>query len=98
MPSNSDRRAFTLMELMVAMTVGLVALLTLQLVVGTLSDQADRVTGAAADFDRAGNGERVLRTLLGSLEMGQDSEAGFAGDGRATTFSSWCEVPEGWRV
>ena len=96
MSRNSERAGFTLVELLAALMIGLLAVIAGRQVVGTLTDQADRVTAIAADLDRVGNGEHLLRVLLANLVDGSDSAPRFTGSRARSAFSSWCAAPAGW--
>jgi prepilin-type N-terminal cleavage/methylation domain-containing protein len=98
MPWIKPRRpGYTLVELLVAMLVGGMAIAGARLVFVTLADQADRITAVAGDLDRVANGERILRALVGRMEIGSTPSTGFGGDAGRTTFTSWCDVPDGWQ-
>lgn len=90
-------RAFTLVELLVALVVGGVAILGARSVLGALADHAGRVSDAAADADRVANGERLLRALVGNLEIGTTEDATFSGNEREARFTTWCPTPSGWQ-
>lgn len=93
---HSSPRGFTLIELMVSLAVGGIAILGARSILGALADHADRVSETAAWSDRAANGERTLRLLLGNLEIGTTPDASFGGDERQASFTSWCQTPSGW--
>ena len=86
-----------MVELLVALVVGGVAILGARSVLGALADHADRVSEAAAAADRAANGERTLRALVGGIEIGTTKDAGFGGDEREARFTAWCPTPSGWQ-
>ena len=92
-----NRPAFTLVELLVALLVGGVAILGARSVLASLGDHADRVAEFAIIADREANGERVLRTLVSNLEIGTTNDASFGGDEREARFTSWCTSPSGWQ-
>jgi prepilin-type N-terminal cleavage/methylation domain-containing protein len=88
---------FTLIELVVAITLSGIVLLGARAVWESLARAVDRLrTQAAADTRRA-NGERLLRSLVGRLEVGTDGAEQFAGDEHATRFTTWCDMPAGWQ-
>jgi prepilin-type N-terminal cleavage/methylation domain-containing protein len=87
---------FTLIEVLVALVVGAIVLLGAQRILATLSDQAHALTRHATDSDRDANGERMLRDLLGRLEIGSPGTIPFTGSPDTVRFSSWCEAAEGW--
>ena len=105
--SNSPRRrklarstrpdGFTLVELLVALMVGGVAILGARAVFASLADHADRVLEVAAISDREANGERTLRALVGDLDMGSTTATTFGGDAHEARFTSWCSTPSGWK-
>ena len=90
------RSGFTLVELVVALAVGGVAILGARSILATLADHADSIALVAAETDRIANGERMLRAIVGRLDISADSAA-FAGDEHQMRFTSWCEVPSGWQ-
>jgi prepilin-type N-terminal cleavage/methylation domain-containing protein len=88
---------FTLVELLVALVVGGVAILGARAVLAALGDHADRVSEAAASADRTANGERTLRALVGNLEIGTTPDASFGGDEHQMQFTTSCPTPSGWQ-
>jgi prepilin-type N-terminal cleavage/methylation domain-containing protein len=98
MRSNSASPAgFTLVELMVALVVGGIAIVGARGILATLADQTDRVTGIAADLDRIANGERILRALAGGVEIATTPGTGFGGEASEASFTTWCDVAGGWQ-
>jgi prepilin-type N-terminal cleavage/methylation domain-containing protein len=93
----SKTRGFTLIELVVAVTLAGVVLLGARALWESLAVSVDRLKGEAAAHAREANGERLLRSLLGRLEVGTDQAREFAGDERHTTFTTWCDMPAGWQ-
>jgi len=88
-------RGFTLIEVLLALTLGaLVVLLAHQLFTGVL-DCVRRVAEARAGLDREQNAQRWLVEALGSLEVG-DRAGPFAGHPDQVEFGSWLLTPEGW--
>jgi hypothetical protein len=65
-------------------------------VLSQLGTDAERVESAAAESDRAGVGERLLRESVARAEASQPDRARFVGDGRGARWVTWCEVPAGW--
>jgi hypothetical protein len=63
----------------------------------SLAGSVDRLRTQATADARDMNGERLLRSLVARLEVGTDQSSEFAGDERHTTFTTWCDVPAGWR-
>ena len=95
----SARRAgFTLVEVMVAVVVIGVVMVGARTMLGQVADDADRIGAAAAQADREGNADALLRTITGRLEVSAnpDAEVRFEGEPQGARFQSWCEVPDGW--
>jgi prepilin-type N-terminal cleavage/methylation domain-containing protein len=92
----TSRRGFTVFELIVALTVSAFALLGARALLETIAASAVHIQSAALAADRDANRERLLRALVGRLEVG-DSTATFVGDEHAAQFTSWCDVPAGWQ-
>jgi len=90
------RKAFTLIEIVVAITVGAMILLGASGVMNQLADAARRLHLYAAATDRAANRERDLRELLANVEVGTPGSQPFVGNADSATFSSWCHTPGGW--
>lgn len=95
--ANIARPGFTLVEVMVALTVSAIVLLGARMLLEQLGDNASRTVAAAGRADGEANGERLLRDLAGRLEVGTDGVAQFSGEATGTRFSSWCDVPSGWQ-
>jgi prepilin-type N-terminal cleavage/methylation domain-containing protein len=91
------RSGFTLIELIVAITISGIVLLGARALWESLAESVDRLRAQGATFDREANGERLLRSLVGRLEVGTDRSREFAGDERHATFTTWCDVPAGWQ-
>ncbi len=87
---------FTLIEVLVALVVGSIVLLGAHRILAVLADQAHALTRHAADVDQHANGERMLRDLVGQLELGSPGTIAFTGSQDTVRFSSWCESPAGW--
>jgi prepilin-type N-terminal cleavage/methylation domain-containing protein len=93
----SRRRGFTLIELMVAITLSGIVLLGARGLWESLSGSVDRLRAQATADASDMNGDRLLQSLVGRLEVGTDQSHEFAGDERHTTFTTWCDVPAGWQ-
>ncbi|MGH7718683.1 MAG: PulJ/GspJ family protein [Gemmatimonadaceae bacterium] len=91
------RAGFTLLEVIVALTVGAVVLLGARAMLVHLGDDSERLTTFVRETDGPANADRLLRTLVGSLEVGTDSATHFAGEQWEARFTSWCSVPAGWQ-
>lgn len=95
-----DRRraGFTLVEVMVALAVMGVVLVGARAMLEQVGDHAERIGGAAAEADRDGNADALLRSIAGRTQVSAaiGSEIRFQGEPRMARFRSWCEVPDGW--
>ena len=90
-----NARGFTLVELLVAATVGALALAAAHATLAQLAPGAEAVARAAAAADRDANAERLLRQAVLGLDVGVGRE--FDGDAAGARFLTWCDVPAGWR-
>ena len=90
------RDGFTLIEVLVALMIGGLALASAHQILSALSASAGvtEVNGIAAD--RRVNGEDMLYRLTGRLDVATPGATPFFGADRVAEFSSWCEVPRGW--
>ena len=99
----SARRGFTLVELLVSLAVVGLVLAGARAILEQLSGTALQIAAGAERADRTANADRVLRALLGQLELGRGEGARvgegrrFTGNERAARFSSWCDTPAGWQ-
>jgi hypothetical protein len=80
----------------IALALGGVVLLGAHALLAELADEAQRLSQDAAVSDREENGERLLRALVGRLEVGTGQMAQFSGEPTAARFTTWCDVPSGW--
>lgn len=88
---------FTLIELLVAMTVSAIVLLGMRILWESMVTAVDRLEARTTAAERVDNGDRLLRSLVGQIEIGTDRSREFAGDERHATFSTWCDMPAGWQ-
>lgn len=88
-------RGFTLIEVMLALTLGALLVLLAHRVFTSVADGATRLTEARAALDREQNERRWLEVAFGSLDVGGGS-GGFAGAPDRAEFASWQLTPEGW--
>lgn len=89
------RDAFTLVEVMVALTLGAAAVLAARMLLESLAAGAVRIERAAEADNRNANGERLLRSLVGQIEVGYQQST-FSGDETSARFSTWCQSASGW--
>src|SRR5689334_11538926 len=92
----SRTAGFTLIEVLVALTIGsIVVLVAHQLFVG-IADQGKTLTEARATVDRAANARRWLDATFLSLDVGTEGAGGFDGRPDRVSFSTWLLTPDGW--
>jgi prepilin-type N-terminal cleavage/methylation domain-containing protein len=95
-PPTDPRRGFTLIEVMIALVLGVITISGARAVSGVLSDHAERLAVADAAAAERVNGARLLRRLVRDTEAGRDAAATFAGSATEAGFGTWCRVPAGW--
>jgi prepilin-type N-terminal cleavage/methylation domain-containing protein len=88
-------RGFTLVELMVAITIGSLVVLLIHQVFATVTDAIDRMRAAQQRLESNRLAGRWLEATLLSLEAG-NSGPGFEGHSDRMTFSSWLLTEQGW--
>lgn len=91
------RSGFGLFEAIVALAVAAMVLVAARSVLESVADGADRLVDAAAEADRIGNADRLLRSLVGQIESGTIVSGAVAGDERQVRIETWCDVPAGWK-
>jgi prepilin-type N-terminal cleavage/methylation domain-containing protein len=91
-----DQRGFTLVEVLVALTIsGLVVLLAHQLF-SAVADRGKTLTVTRTALDRAANARRWLDATFLSLDVGTDGASGFDGRPDHAAFTTWLLTPDGW--
>jgi prepilin-type N-terminal cleavage/methylation domain-containing protein len=89
---------FTLVELLVALTLaGLVVLMAHRLFAAA-TDAARTVQEARTALDREANARRWLQAATLSLDVGQQAGDGFEGRPDRLSFTTWLESADGWFV
>lgn len=91
------RSGFTLIEVLVAMTIAGMLLLGARALLDQLADGAERTIQSADTWDRDANAERMLRRLVMQVEAAHEGSAGVVGSEEAARLTTWCEAPAGWR-
>ncbi len=94
--SHRPRAGFTLVEVIVAISLSALVMLGARLLLDGLGEDAHRIANHARTADRDANAEHVLRSLFARLELGTDAAGYFSGDERVTRFTTWCDRPPGW--
>jgi prepilin-type N-terminal cleavage/methylation domain-containing protein len=92
----AGRGGFTLIEVVVALSISALLLVGARAVLEQLGGHAEAVVRAASDADRDANGPALARSLLGRAETNPDAGRRFDGTEAGARFSTWCDVPAGW--
>ncbi len=88
-------RGFTLIEVLVALTLSGVVVLLAHRIFSGVADGAARLVDARTALDREMNARRWLAEAFGSLQVGTEG-ASFAGRMDRIEFTTAQRVPEGW--
>jgi prepilin-type N-terminal cleavage/methylation domain-containing protein len=91
------RSGLTLVELMVAITISGIVLLGARALWESLAESVDRLRDQVMVAERDANAERLLRSIVGRIEVGTEQSHEFAGDEQHATFTTWCTMPAGWQ-
>jgi hypothetical protein len=86
----------TVIELMAALAIGGVLLVTGRALIGQLQDAATALGRSARANDERSNATRTLYALVRRADVRPDSASRFAGDSLGANFRSLCEEPGGW--
>jgi prepilin-type N-terminal cleavage/methylation domain-containing protein len=87
---------FTLIEVMLAIVIGGMAVATSALLLSGVADRGRDIDAAAQRVDRAANAERLLRVTARNLQLSVDTAPPLKGSTRSVRFRSWCDTPAGW--
>jgi prepilin-type N-terminal cleavage/methylation domain-containing protein len=89
------RIGFTLLELLVALTVAGVVVLLAHRVFAASGEAGRRLAAARQALDREANARRLLRATFESLDVG-DGAGSFQGRATRVEFSAWVQTAGGW--
>jgi prepilin-type N-terminal cleavage/methylation domain-containing protein len=89
------RNGFTLIEVLVALTLATVVVLLAHKVFTAVVDGAQRVREARAQLDRAANARRWLVEAFGSLAVDRPQDGGFDGEPQRVAFGTWLPTAAG---
>ena len=89
-------RGFTLIELMIALTLSALVVLLAHRIFAGVVDGAQGLQVARTALDRGANARRSLTEMFGSLDIGTEGAGGFAGRPDRVEFSTWQRVRQGW--
>lgn len=91
------KRGFTLIEVLVALTLTAMVVGAVRGLVEVVGDHALITAERARVIDSDANAERILRNLVGSAELATKDDERFDGTSSGARFMSWCTVPRGWQ-
>lgn len=91
-----ERRGFTLMELLVALTIGALVVLLVHQLFAAVADRGKTLVAARAALDRTMNAHRWLQATLLSVDVGTERASGFEGRPDHAAFTTWLLTPDGW--
>jgi prepilin-type N-terminal cleavage/methylation domain-containing protein len=89
-------RGFTLIEILVALTIGALAILLAHEILAAVSDRGQSLVRARMVLDHEMNARRWLEATFSSLDVSVDSAGGFEGRPNRVRFASWLRTPDGW--
>ncbi|HEX4561615.1 MAG TPA: prepilin-type N-terminal cleavage/methylation domain-containing protein [Gemmatimonadales bacterium] len=89
------RRGFTLIEVMVALTLASLVVLLAHRIFSGVADGVGRMDAARTALDRKVNSQRWLAEAFGSLQAGVDSAGSFEGHPDQALFATWQRAPAG---
>ena len=95
-PMHGQRSGFTIIELLVALTIGALVMIGVRILVDGIYISAAVDARMSRSYERDANGERLLRRLAASAETGTMIGGTFGGDSMTVHFVSWCDEPGGW--
>ncbi len=91
-----SRHGFTLVELMIALVIGGLMLVTVHRLFAAVLDQTRALGQEGRQFERAANATRWLADAFSSLEVGQGRPGPFVGGSYSVAFSTWLVTGRGW--
>ncbi len=87
---------FTLVEVIVALTIGAVVVLLAHQLFVAVADRGRALTEARTALDRTANARRWLDATFLSLDVGTEGASGFEGRPDHAVFTAWLLAPDGW--
>ena len=92
----SVRAGFTLIEVLIALTIGAMVVLIAHELFAAVADRGRTLTAARTALDRTVNARRWLDAAFLSLDVGTEGASGFEGRPDHAAFSTWLLTPDGW--
>lgn len=90
------KTGFTLLEVIVAITISAIVVLTARVVVEQIETSAIAVRKFQVDRSRTTLADWTLRSLVGQIDVSDAATATFVGTDRYISFTTWCLNPAGW--
>jgi len=90
-----ERGGFTLVELLVALSIGAVVLVGARTLLEGLGDHAAATVRAARGADARANTERTVRQVVSNVSLAPDLQPTFVGTPSEAGFGSWCPAARG---
>ena len=94
--ATSTVAGFTLIEVLVALTIGAIVVLFAHELFGAVAERGRALTVARAALDRSANARRWLDATFLSLDVGTEGAGGFDGRPDHAAFTAWQLTPDGW--
>ncbi len=91
-----ERGAFTLVEVLVALTVSAVVLLGARALLESVADGTERIVSSSDAAAREVNDERTMRQLVWTVEVAGPDTLLFEGSRTSARFATWCATADGW--
>lgn len=91
-----DARGFTLLEVVVALVIGMLAILMAAALMRSAARLTDVVADRVGTVDEQGAGELRLRRLVGQMTWSEREEPARRFSPERMRFTTWCEMPTGW--
>ena len=92
----TSRRGFTLVEVLVALTVSGLVVLVAARIFAAVGEAGTQLREARLALDRQANARRWLKAALLSLDVGHDSAGPFEGQADRAQFGTWLRTSAGW--
>jgi prepilin-type N-terminal cleavage/methylation domain-containing protein len=87
---------FTLVEVLVALTIGALVVLLAHQLFGAVADRGKTLTAARTALDHSANARRWLDATFLSLDVGTEGAGGFEGRPNHVAFTTCLLTPDGW--
>lgn len=91
------RIGFSLLEVMIALTVGSAAVALAAALLRATADQSAMASEQVRSVNIDAVGERVVRRLVGQMEWSRTGDPLPSGTSNRMQFVSWCDVAAGWQ-